>query len=122
MADLEWSGDISSWVRELLAQSRTAWEAAASRDFGALAAAIGERDRLIKAFKSFDTKSMAPEARRELREVLEAARKMDSEIRKALMHEMEEDSRAIRDTAQRARALMAYDRTLTKVPRFDNQK
>ncbi len=119
----EWSGDLSSWVRELLAVSQRAWDCAASRDFTRLALAIEERDRLVKAFKTLgDLSSMPPDKRQQVAEILTAARKIDGEIRKALMHEMEQDNRAIRDTANKARALNAYDRTLPKQRRFDRQK
>jgi hypothetical protein len=122
MTELAWSGDISSWVRELLSVSQRAWDLAASRDFVGLAGAIGERDRLIKGFKAFDTRAMSPNVRKEVAGVLEAARKIDVEIKKALEHEMEQDSRAIRDTANKARALTAYDRVLSRPRRFDRTK
>ena len=122
MAEKAWSGDISSWAREFLAVSQRAWDSAASRDFTALAAALDERAQLIKGFKAFDPTVMDPARKREVVGVLEAARKIDGEIRKALGHEMEQDSRAIRETANKARALSAYDRSLGKSRRFDNTK
>lgn len=122
MAELAWSGDISSWVRELLAVSQRAWDFAASRDFVGLAGAFGERDRLIKGFKAFDMKAMNPATRKEVTGVLEAARKIDAEIKKVLGREIEQDGRAIRDTANKARALCAYDKSLTKSRRFDRSK
>ena len=119
----EWSGDLSSWVRELLAVSQRAWDCAAVRDFTRLALAIEERDRLIKAFNAFgDLSSLPPEAQQQVKGIMAAARKIDGEIQKALMHEMEQDDRAIRDTANKARALNAYDRTLPKRRQFDRQK
>jgi len=122
MTEPAWSGDISSWVRELLSVSQRAWDFAASRDFAGLAGAIDERDRLIKRFKAFDMRVMSPNVRKEVAGVLDAARKIDVEIKKALEHEMEQDSRAIRDTANKARALTAYDRVLSRPRRFDRTK
>lgn len=119
----EWSGDLSSWVRELLAVSQRAWDCAAIRDFTRLALAIEERNHLIKAFPKFgDLSSMPTGTQQQVKDIMAAARKIDGEIQKALMHEMEQDDRAIRDTANKARALSAYDRTLPKQRRFDRQK
>lgn len=119
----EWSGDLEAWVQELLAVSQRAWDCAAIRDFTRLAQSIEERNRLIKAFPKFgDLKDMPPAVQRQVGEILGSARKIDGEIQKVLMHEMEQDSRAIRDTANKARALSAYDRTLPKQRRFDRQK
>jgi hypothetical protein len=119
----EWTGDISSWVREFLAVSQRAWDCAAIRDFTRLAEAVDERNRLIRAFPQFgDLKDLPLETQRQVADVLASAKKIDSEIQKALMHEMEQDNRAIRDTANRAKALSAYDRMLPKHRRFDRQK
>ncbi|MGE5579871.1 MAG: hypothetical protein ACM3WU_07500 [Bacillota bacterium] len=119
----DWTGDLSSWVQEFLAVSQRAWDCAAIRDFTRLAEAIDERNRLIKAFPQFgDLSDLPPETQRQIGDILASARKIDGEIQKALMHEMEQDSRAIRDTANRAKALSAYDRALPKHRRFDRQK
>ncbi len=119
----EWSGDLSSWVREFLAVSQRAWDCAAIRDFTRLAQAIDERNRLIRAFPKFgDLAALPVEAQRQVQDILDSARKIDGEIQKALMHEMEQDNRAIRETANKARALSAYDRLLPKQRRFDRQK
>ena len=119
----EWSGDLSSWVHELLEVSQRAWDCAAIRDFTRLASAIEERNNLIKAFPKFgDLSSMPTGTQQQIQDILMSARKMDSEVQKALMHEMEQDNRAIRETANKARALSAYDRTLPKQRRFDRQK
>lgn len=122
-ADLAWSGDISERLRELLAVSQRAWDSAASRDFATLAESIEERDRILKGFKaSGDVMSLPPGKRKQVVDVLLAVRKIDGEIRKALEHEMEQDDRAIRDTANKAKALSAYDRILNKPRRFDRLK
>lgn len=119
----EWTGDLSSWVQELLAVSQRAWDCAAIRDFTRLAQSIEERNRLIKVFPKFgDLKAMPLDVQQQVREILSSARKIDGEIQKVLMHEMEQDSRAIRDTANKAKALSAYDRNLPKYRRFDRQK
>ena len=124
MLDREgWTGDVSDWVQELLAVSQRAWDCAAIRDFTRLAQSIEERNRLIKAFPSLgDLKSMPVEAQRKVSEILTSAKKIDGEIQNVLMHEMEQDQRAIRDTAHKAKALTAYDRTLPKHRRFDRSK
>ena len=119
----EWSGDLSSWVQELLSVSQRAWDCAAIRDFTRLTQAIEERNRLIKVFPQFgDLKAMPLDVQMKVGEILKSARKIDGEIQNALMHEMEQDSRAIRDTANKAKALSAYDRALPKRRRFDRQK
>lgn len=121
--DPEWSGDISSWARELLAASQRAWDSAASRDFSTLAEAIEDRDRLIKSFRACGDPSSLPSAmRKQVVDVLLAVRKIDGEMQKALAHEMEQDNRAIRDTANKAKALSAYDSILPKHRKFDRQK
>ena len=114
--------DVSSWARKFLAVSQRAWDSAACRDFAALAAALEERALLIRDFKSLEYLAADPTVRKEIAGVLQAVRKIDDEIRKALNHEMEQDSRAIRDTANRARALSAYDRVAQSSGRFDNSK
>jgi hypothetical protein len=120
---LEWSGNLSEWVRELLDVSQRAWDCAAIRDFTRLAEAIEDRNQLIKAFPKFgDLKDMPIDTQMQVKDILTSARKIDAEIQKALMHEMEQDNRAIRDTANKARALSAYDRSLPKQRRFDRQK
>jgi len=119
----EWDGDLSSWAQELLAVSQRAWDCAAIRDFTRLAEAIEERNRLIKAFPQFgDLTELPPETQRQVAAILTSARKIDGEIQKVLMHEMEQDNRAIRETANRAKALSAYDRAMPKYRRFDRQK
>lgn len=119
----EWSGDLSTWVREFLAVSQRAWDCAAIRDFARLAESIEERNRLIRAFPKFgDLSGMPAETQRQVRDILDSARKIDDEIQKALMHEMEQDSRAIRDTAKKAKALSAYDRVMPRERRFDRHK
>lgn len=114
-------GDISSWAREFLAVSQRAWDAAACRDFSALAAALEERAHLIRDFNGFE-RLADPAVKGEIVGVLQAARKIDDEIRRALNHEMEQDSRAIRETANKARALSAYDRSASLSGRFDTLK
>lgn len=119
----EWSGDLSSWVREFLAVSQRAWDCAAIRDFTRLAQAIDERNRLIRVFPKFgDLTALPLDAQKQVQGILASARKIDKEIQKTLMHEMEQDNRAIRETANKARALSAYDRLLPKHRRFDRQK
>ena len=121
--DLAWSGDLSSWLRELLAISQRAWDSAASRDFTTLAILIEERDQVLKGLKAYgDVSSLPPGKSKEMVDVLLIAKKIDVEIRKALEHEMDQDGRAIRDTANKAKALTAYDRSLSKHRRFDRQK
>lgn len=123
VAEPDWAGDISSWLRELLEVSQRAWDSAASRDFTGLAVSIEERDRILKGFKAIgDATLLAPHMKKQIVDVLLTVRKIDGEIRKALRDEMEQDNRAIRDTANKAKALSAYDRTLNKPRRFDRLK
>lgn len=122
-AEIQWDDDITAWLKDLFAVSQRAWDCAASRDFASLAASIEERDQILKGFKVFgDVTELPADKRKQVVDVLLAVRKIDGEIRKALTHEMEQDDRAIRDTATKAKALSAYDRTLNKPRRFDRTK
>ncbi len=122
-SDDDRSLNLTSWIRELLMISKRAWDQAAARDFAGLALSIDERERHIKEFSKFgDLSSMPQKTQEQIGEVMEKAKKFDREIQKVLMHEMEQDGRAIRDTANKAKALSAYDRTVLKHRRFDTQR